>query len=1178
MSGTTGYTPASHTRPDTRERLAFSWLEIARAPGISPGFTIDDLNPDINIIYGPNASGKSTTARAIQALIWPHPSSLRGHSLRAGFALGDEPWEITTDAGRITRTRNGEPASPRALAPIDDRMRYTLGLHDLLASENQPLAQAIMNESAGGFDLESVAEALGYNPVIPTRHEAARAVESATSRLRDARRATDEVAEGVRHLEVLRNREREARAAAAEADALRKALDLIRVRAALDAARDELAAFPQVLDRLEGDEPEQVSELNTRIEALEARQEDLQRARDRAAREADATSLADREIGEGVLQMLREGLDDLRRNSAERERAQRDLQSAHAERESHQRRLAAELSDQQMASLDADGIRELAGIAHSYEEIRARRRARDEVELWIGGTRPPENLETLKQGVEALSRRIQHPNRAEAGALAGRAQMAAYIGGALAIAGAIWLANFVDPLWLLFAVLGLLVILFAWRYGVPDTSQEAELWEERYRSLDLPQPASWTIPAVREQFSALQEQLRIAEVEQEKAQRWADLAQERADLDRAYLETEQRREQAVAQYGVAPDLKEESLRLIAENLARWQAADANVRAKRARIDQLATARAELAEGLREEFARFGYPDEGDGAGDAAFEGLLADLQERYRRLLDSRERQRQLDDEIAGNLAAEIRRTMEARSRIFARAGLVDGDDAALKALVGRIPAWHEAQATVAQREEAVRDAHNALATRPDLREPDLDAADVQRRLDEAESVVAGLDAIREEIAQVRTRVSDAMRSRDVEEALGRRDDALHALRRERARVSRSVVGATLMTAIQQETRDASMPIVFHRARELFSIITRGRYDLQFEEGPTPAFTAQDTSTGALLHLDQLSSGTRVQLLMAIRLAFVENVEAGPRLPVLFDETLGNSDELRAGAIIDAAIDICRNGRQVFYFTAQGDEVVRWQARIAAMPEDERPGLRVVDLGEIREDAGFERLPSPGPKPLQEGRRVPAPDGVDRETYRGLLRVPGVDPWGDGIGPTHLWHMVDDPRVLYALLSQDVSTWGQLATLARTGGTDSLARLGVDDRAWEAAQARARLLETAVRMWRIGHGRPVTLAALAESGVVDEGVLDEVDALLAEVDHDGERLLEALREADDPPIVGKPLERLETWLLGERYIPQGDPISRQDLRARLIDVAREDVRAGLLDGSDIDAVMDELPE
>src|SRR5690606_14655146 len=117
-------------------------------------------------------------------------------------------------------------------------------------------------------------------------------------------------------------------------------------------------------------------------------------------------------------------------------------------------------------------------------------------------------------------------------------------------------------------------------------------------------------------------------------------------------------------------------------------------------------------------------------------------------------------------------------------AELPDGDDAALKALVGRIPAWREALAMAEAREETLREAHNALATRPDLREPGLDAADLQRRLEGAESLAAGLDAIREEMAQVRTRVSDAMRSRGVEEALGRRDDALAALRRERGRVS----------------------------------------------------------------------------------------------------------------------------------------------------------------------------------------------------------------------------------------------------------------------------------------------------------------------------------------------------------------------------------------------------------
>ena len=61
----------------------------------------------------------------------------------------------------------------------------------------------------------------------------------------------------------------------------------------------------------------------------------------------------------------------------------------------------------------------------------------------------------------------------------------------------------------------------------------------------------------------------------------------------------------------------------------------------------------------------------------------------------------------------------------------------------------------------------------------------------------------------------------------------------------------------------------------------------------------------------------------AVRVAFLEQDESA-RLPLLLDETLGTSDDGRAGAIIDSVIEIAREGRQVFYFTAQHDEVGKW--------------------------------------------------------------------------------------------------------------------------------------------------------------------------------------------------------------------------------------------------------------
>ncbi len=82
------------------------------------------------------------------------------------------------------------------------------------------------------------------------------------------------------------------------------------------------------------------------------------------------------------------------------------------------------------------------------------------------------------------------------------------------------------------------------------------------------------------------------------------------------------------------------------------------------------------------------------------------------------------------------------------------------------------------------------------------------------------------------------------------------------------------------------------------------------------------------MSLEELSSGTRVQLLMAARLAFIETMEQGPQLPLILDETFANSDDVRARAVMDATIEICRRGRQVVYFTARHEEVAQWESRV----------------------------------------------------------------------------------------------------------------------------------------------------------------------------------------------------------------------------------------------------------
>src|SRR5690606_19838647 len=112
------------------------------------------------------------------------------------------------------------------------------------------------------------------------------------------------------------------------------------------------------------------------------------------------------------------------------------------------------------------------------------------------------------------------------------------------------------------------------------------------------------------------------------------------------------------------------------------------------------------------------------------------------------------------------------------------------------------------------------------------------------------------------------------------------------------------------ETRDQQLPDVFIRARQLFLRITNGAWRLDIGDGETPAFRAFHTVSGMGHALDELSTATRMQLLLAVRLAFVESQEkeqGGPRLPLLLDETLGTCDDARARAVMDSLLTLARD-------------------------------------------------------------------------------------------------------------------------------------------------------------------------------------------------------------------------------------------------------------------------------
>src|SRR5690625_2109418 len=81
-------------------------LSIYKMPGFPNGMeAIDSLAANINVIAGPNASGKSSTARMIQNVIWKQ--NIDRIRVEAKIKIDQKDWKLHIDNGYYSSQSNG---------------------------------------------------------------------------------------------------------------------------------------------------------------------------------------------------------------------------------------------------------------------------------------------------------------------------------------------------------------------------------------------------------------------------------------------------------------------------------------------------------------------------------------------------------------------------------------------------------------------------------------------------------------------------------------------------------------------------------------------------------------------------------------------------------------------------------------------------------------------------------------------------------------------------------------------------------------------------------------------------------------------------------------------------------------------------------------------------------------
>lgn len=363
-----------------------------------------------------------------------------------------------------------------------------------------------------------------------------------------------------------------------------------------------------------------------------------------------------------------------------------------------------------------------------------------------------------------------------------------------------------------------------------------------------------------------------------------------------------------------------------------------------------------------------------------------------------------------------------------------------------------------------------------------------------------------------------------------------------------------LLSLLIQKTEAAfhrdSEPKVLELASEWFRRFTKNSFILQVSRGSLE-YEAMETASHERKTLEQLSRGTRIQLLMAVRLAFaLESETKGVKLPIFLDEVLANTDSERFEAVLDVLRELLNEGRQVFYFSCSAEQAYLWKLR--------EEGVHLIDLGLIQREQPFlERGIS---FPLIPFKEVKKPTTSSLEQYAQELQISPMK-LEEPVEMASSYYLADSVELLYQFYLSGLLTYGQIKAQKE----------GVLEKrfpeAIETIKKRRDLLELVYRLKKQGRGIPFSRAILEESGISKKR-LEAVWELAEACGREGRQFIESLEKREDLRSKGlhqKTVEELKELLIERDHFDERPILDDDEVRLACFSLVDNEASRALLD-------------
>lgn len=1130
----------------SKKTLRFDKIQINKMPGLVNGLKpYENLSPYINIIAGPNASGKSSTAKAIQKLLW-HDGTERV-TASGQFVMDGDSWLSEVDSSYSRFQKGAGNTDLKGIPSEEEKSRYMLSLHDLIREEESDLAESILKDAIGGYDIDKAKKNLDYKDVKKTTNTSQyRSYKEAGERVHDISENQKRLQGEQNRLEDLEAEKKKAKKAEEQTVLYKRVQTFKEKQEGLKNIREQLSEFSDKMDQLKEDDYTEFEGLLEKIHDQEKSAEELQ---------SDIEELRSKKA---ALNLPQNGIDSLDVNKAENyleelaelEKGIRDAETEIAEAKSDLDEAATRLSldsdHSYFEGLDAEAISTTEQFwEKGFNLVGKSRELEREVEKLKGQQEKAPDSEAIVLGVSALSNWLSTYGSPVKPVT--KIQLGLLLIAALITAVAVQMVGTTGYVGILVVV----IVLF-WIYKDQNTGNKStgSKEKEHFEKTGLNGPVLWKAEEVASRINELVGELKVAKQQEELEKQIQDREVEMDDVNDDLEVFKQDVEKLKENISVIPNFNTKNLKEYSniywhlKNVLDWEDARSRIQARESVINETQVKIQEWLDKLNSIFEKYRLGTVSNHADAKATHKKLQALREQFNELSRNIE-----NAESDQKRARKEKETAEAKlQNICKRLDVTPDDLFKVKELADDLEDYTSLKQKESTAADRLEDARTALE-KQDLYEAekdeisDLTMEDITTRIARNEMEAKKLDEINEQITAIETRIEDARQKHDLEQAIEREGQALLELEKLYKENTESMIGDLLVRHLKADLGEKNMPKVFERAKELFKRITKNRYELVVDSETEKAeFRARDLRDGVGRSLNELSSGTRIQLIMSVRLAFIEKAESEIKLPILADELLANSDRVRAGAIIDALIEISREGRQIFYFTAQEDEVAKWEYKLKEEQITDYQ-VYVIEQNEQRLLTGHEIFTG-----IQMHREIPSPGSMSYDEYGKALKVPPPGTVFTPVEQLHIWYFLDDPKLLYKVMKQGIENWGMLKSYFKEEGVIE----GLDDQTQSKIAQRAALAERYLELLQFGQNKPIDRQVLEKSKAVSDSFIDEVTKKLEEVRFDPEKLLAALQNSEVSGFRNNKREELREYLIEHGYIQINEPFSPGEVHTKMM--------------------------